>query len=64
MKNILTILISALALLFSFSAHAQNTAANDLCVVTFGDGKTFYAKVLSKGENEVHTKMLHSDNMY
>lgn len=64
MKNILTILISALAMLFSFSAHAQNTAANDLCVVTFGDGKIFYARVLSKGGNEVHTKMLHSDNMY
>lgn len=64
MKNILAILISALALLFSFSAHAQNTAANDLCVVTFGDGKTFYAKVLSKGGNEVRTNMLHSDNMY
>jgi hypothetical protein len=64
MKNRLTILISALALLLSFSAHAQNAATNDLCVATFGDGKTFYARVLSKGGNEVHTKMLHSDNMY
>lgn len=64
MKNIITILISAFALLCSFSANAQNTVADDLCVVTFADGKTFYARVLSKGGNEVHTKMLHSDNMY
>ena len=64
MKNIIAILVSVFALLFSFSATAQNTAAKDLCVVTFADGKTFYAKVLSKGGNKVHTKMLHSDNMY
>jgi hypothetical protein len=64
MKNIIKVIISAFALLFSFSANAQNAAVNDLCVVTFADGKTFYAKVLSKGGNEVHTKMLHSDSMY
>jgi hypothetical protein len=64
MKNIVKILIYAFALLFGFSANAQNTVARDLCVVTFGDGKTFYAKVQSKGGNEVHTKMLHSDSMY
>jgi hypothetical protein len=65
MKNtLLTILVSAFALLLTFSANAQNTAAKDLCVVTFADGKTFYAKVQSKGGNEVHTRMLHSDAMY
>lgn len=65
MKNkLLTILVSAFALLLTFSANAQNTAARDLCVVTFADGKTFYAKVQSKGGNEVHTRMLHSDSMY
>jgi hypothetical protein len=32
------------AMLFSVAANAQNISANDLCVATFGDGKTFYAK--------------------
>ena len=57
-------MISAFALLFSFSANAQNTVVNDLCVVTFGDGKTFYAKVKSKSGNVVNTKMLHSNALY
>jgi hypothetical protein len=64
MKNIITILLSAFALFFGFNAHAQNTAANDLCVATFGDGKTFYAKVLAKDGKQVHTKMRHSDALY
>lgn len=62
MKNLITIMV--VALLFTFSAKAQNTVADDLCVVTFADGKTFYARVLSKGGNEVYTKMLHSDSLY
>ncbi len=62
MKNLLRIMIAAM--LFSVAAKAQNTSANDLCVATFGDGKTFYAKVLSKGGNGVNTKMLHSGSLY
>jgi hypothetical protein len=64
MKNLIKVIISAFALIFSFSANAQNTVVNDLCVVTFGDGKTFYAKVSAKGGKEVHTKMLHSGSTY
>lgn len=60
MKNIITAVLTAL--LFSFTAKAQS--ANDLGVVTFADGKTFYAKVSSKSGNRVNTKMLHSDAAY
>jgi hypothetical protein len=62
MKTLIALLLTVM--LFSFEAKAQNTAKNDLCVVTFADGKTFYARVLSKSANTVNTKMLHSGSAY
>lgn len=60
MKN-LGVMFAAI-LLFSSAAKAQ--VASDLCVATFGDGKTFYAKVLSKSGAIVNTKMVHSESLY
>ena len=60
MKN-LGMMFAAL-LLCSSVAKAQ--VANDLCVATFADGKTFYARVLSKSGNIVNTKMVHTGSLY
>jgi len=62
MKPIIALFVTVM--LFSFEAKAQNTAKDDLCVATFGDGKTYYARVLSKSANIVNTKMLHSGSAY
>ena len=62
MKNIIAFFV--VVMLFSLNAKAQNTIADDLCVVTFSDGKVFYSKVLSNSGNIINTKMLHSGSLY
>lgn len=49
---------------FGFSGKAQTAVVADLCVVTFGDGKTFYAEVLTINGGIINTKMLHSGSLY
>ena len=56
------VMVFAAGLLFSSVAKAQ--VADDLCVATFADGKTFYAKVLSTSGKIVNTKMLHTGSLY
>lgn len=62
MKNL--VLISIAIFFWGFVAKAQKVSPTDLCVVTFGDGKTFYAKVLSMSGNIANTTMLHSNSLY
>ncbi len=62
MRNVVLIFIAIL--FFGFVAKAQKANAEDLCVVTFADGKTFYAKVLSMSGGIVNTTMLHSNSLY
>jgi hypothetical protein len=62
MKNLVLIFIAAF--FCGFAATAQKVNPTDLCVVTFADGKTFYAKVLSTSGAVVNTMMLHSNSLY
>jgi|LakMenEpi03Aug12_release.lakeMendotaPanAssembly.Ray.scaffolds.fasta_scaffold1051067_1 hypothetical protein len=62
MKKIIATFVALM--LFGLAANAQTIFANDLCVVTFADGKTYYSKVLGKSGKIVNTKMLHSGSLY
>lgn len=62
MKKIVLLTVSAL--LFSCYGMAQAPVVADLCVVTFADGKTFYAEVNSVNGGIANTKMLHSGALY
>ncbi len=58
------ILILTLVLCYPTFGKAQAPAVADLCVVTFSDGKTFYAEVNSVNGGIVNTKMVHSGSLY
>jgi hypothetical protein len=62
MKKIFLLTMSVL--LIGFSGKAQTPVVADLCVVTFADGKTFYAEVNSVNGGIADTKMLHSGALY
>ena len=51
-------------MLIGLEAKAQTIIANDICVITFADGMTYYSKVLGKSGKIVNTKMLHSGSLY
>jgi hypothetical protein len=59
-------LILTATIIFSihFTGVAQNPEVTDLCVVTFSDGKTFYAEVNSVNGGIANTRMLHSGSLY
>jgi hypothetical protein len=50
--------------LFTYSGKAQTPIVADMCEVTFADGKTFYAEVMSVTGGIINTRMVHSGSLY
>lgn len=62
MKNFNLMIVAFM--LFGFVGKAQHASADDLCEVTFGDGRTYYAQVISQDGNIIYAKILRTGSLY